>query len=300
LKTKSIISRNTRHYFTGYLFILPCLLLLILMMVNPIAQMFKFSFSELTLPKFDTHFIGLGNYRRMISRPEFWTVIMNTFTWVIGTVALRFVFGLWGAITMNGNIKGVGIFRFLILLPWTVPSIVASNLWRWILQSDFGLLNTALTQCGLGFLAHSWLGDSNTALTAVILAYTWAGFPFVMMMLLAGMQSIPEEMYDAGKVDGANGWQLFRFITIPFIQPIIIIVLILEVISALNAFDMLYVLTGGGPSGSTEILGLLIYRLGFTNYDFAGASAISVLLLLLTSSCFLLYAPYILMKKESR
>jgi multiple sugar transport system permease protein len=270
------------------------------MMANPVIQTVKFSFSALTLPKFAAQFIGVENYQRVIARPEFGTVIGNTIVWIMGTVALRFLLGFWGAATMNTNLKGMGVLRFLVLLPWTIPSIVASNIWRWIFQSDFGLLNTALYQCGLKFLAHSWLSDSSTAMASVILAYAWAGFPFVMMMLLAGMQSIPEELYDAGKVDGANSWQLLRFITIPYLRAVILIVLILEIITALNAFDMLFILTGGGPGGATEILGLFVYRLGFTNYDFGGASAVSVLLLMLASSCFLVYVPFILFKKNNK
>lgn len=297
---KLTITLFTRRYFTGILFVLPCVVLLALMMVNPIIQTFKFSFSEILLPKFETTFIGLNNYLRVISKPEFWTVVTNTLLWVIGTVVFRFLLGFWGAMTLNSDVKGIGIFRFLILLPWTVPSIVSSNIWRWIFQSDYGLLNAALKEVGLGFLAHSWLGDSDTALWAAMIAYSWAGFPFVMMMLLAAMQAIPPELYAAAKVDGANRRQLFLFITVSSIRPIIAIVLMIEIISALNAFDMLFVMTGGGPGGSSEILGLFVYRLGFTNYDFAGASAVSVLLLFMTLSCFLIYLPYSRVQKRVR
>lgn len=138
-------------------------------------------------------------------------------------------------------------------------------------------------------LAHNWLGDPKTALFSGMIANSWAGFPFVMIMLLAGMQAISKELYEAGAIDGANKIQLFRYITLPGLAPIVVIIFLLEVIHNLNSFDMLYVLTGGGPGGASEIMGLFIYRIGFTTYDFGGASAISVTLLALAIVFFLLY-----------
>jgi multiple sugar transport system permease protein len=287
-----------RRYGIGALLVLPCTAILIVMMVNPSVQTLVFSFSRVTLPKFDTVFIGFDNFWRVFSKPEIGMVLFNTLVWMLGTVVLRFVLGFWAALTMNAGFRGAGIFRILILLPWTVPSIVAANTWRWILQSDYGLLNGVLRSWGLGQLAHSWLGDPATALASVMLAYCWAGYPFVMMMLLAGMQGIPKELYDAGKVDGANAWQIFRYITIPSLRSVLIIVLLLEVISSLNSFDVLFALTGGGPGGATEILGLFIYRLGFTNFDFAGASAVSVVLIGLALGCFIVYGSLSLKKKR--
>ena len=282
----------------GLLFVLPCAVMLIVMMVNPTIMTFVFSFSKIQFPKFDTTFIGLDNFIRIASKPQMQTVLINTFLWMLGTVIFRFILGFWAALTMNSEVKGIGVFRILTLLPWTVPSIVAANTWRWILQSDYGLLNAMLRSWGLGHFAHAWLGDPATALWSVMLAYSWAGFPFVMMMLLAGMQGIPKELYDAGKVDGANAWQIFRYITIPSLQSVIIIVLILEVISSLNSFDVLFALTGGGPGGASEILGLFIYRLGFTNFDFAGASAISVILISLAMLGFVFYGSLSMTKKR--
>jgi multiple sugar transport system permease protein len=291
--------RGYRKNLTGLIFVAPCVIILALMMINPLIETVKFSVSQIRLPRFETDFIGFDNYLRVIFSRDFWVVVQNTVKFVVGLVFLRFLLAFWGALTLNAKkLRGNGVLRLLILLPWTVPSIVASNLWRWIFQADFGLLNLTLKQWGLQSWTHSWLADSGTALYAVIVAYAWSGFPFVMMMLLAGMQSIPLELYDAGKVDGANHWQLFRYITIPSIKPIIIIILLLEIIGALNAFDMLFVMTGGGPGGATETLGLFIYRLGFRYYDFAGASATSVVLLLASFSCFLLYMPFQVIRKS--
>jgi multiple sugar transport system permease protein len=272
-----------------YILIFPCVLILILMMVFPVIQTIRFSFSEVQLPSFKTNFIGMGNFERIYSKDEMPRVLQNTLVWIIGTIVLRFVLGFWAALVFNVKAKGSVALRIICMLPWTVPSIVSANIWRWIFQSDTGLLNGFLKANGMTALAHNWLGDSKTAELAVLTAYSWAGFPFVMLMLLAGMQGIPQELYEAGKIDGANQWQLFRYITIPSLKSIILIVLLLETISGFNSFDMIMAMTGGGPGGATEILGLFIYRTGFNNFDFGGASAISVTLLAIASCFFIFY-----------
>lgn len=272
-----------------YLLILPCVILLVTMMVYPIYQTVRFSMSDVKLPTFELNFTGLDNFTRIFAKDEIPQVFKNTFVWVFGTIVFRFVLGFWAALTFNVQVRGGMVLRILCLLPWTVPSIVAANLWRWILQTDTGLLNGFLRANGMGHLAYNWLGDPNTALLSVLIAYTWAGFPFVMLMLLAGMQGIPKELYEAGKIDGANQWQLFRHITIPGLKGIILVILLLEVISGFNSFDMLMVLTGGGPGGASEILGLFIYRTGFVNFDFGGASAISFTLLTMAIVFFVFY-----------
>ncbi|WP_158453678.1 carbohydrate ABC transporter permease [Paenibacillus beijingensis] len=213
----------------------------------------------------------------------------NTLVWIIGGIASRFILGFWAAIIFNIKVKGNMFFRILCLLPWTIPSIAAANLWRWILKADIGVFNEFLQSIGLGYLTNNWIGDPRTALWSVLVAYAWQGFPFVMLMLLAGMQSIPKELYEAGKIDGAHSVQLFRYITIPSLMPIILVVLLLELINGLNTSDMLMVLTGGGPAGATETIGLFIYRIGFVNFDFGGASAISLALLLFVIILFIFY-----------
>ncbi len=292
------LPNKIRLQLIAILFVLPCTIVLVMMMFNPLIQTVEFSFSKIILPKFETHFIGIDNFVRVFSRPEVGLVLKNTFVWIIGTVALRFFLGFGAAIIMNSDVKGINVFRLIALLPWTVPSIVAANTWRWMLQGDFGLINGFLKEFGMGGLAHNWLGSSSTAIFSVLFAYSWAGYPFVMIMLLAGMQGIPKELYESGNIDGANAWQLFWYITVPSLKSVIFIILILEIISGFNSFDLLYTMTGGGPGGSSEILGLFIYRLGFTNFDFAGASAVSVVLIFMALLCFLFYGPSQARKKR--
>jgi len=280
-----------RRLIPAYIFILPCTVILFLMMVTPIIRTFLYGFSEIILPQFEMRFIGTDNFKRVFTRPEVPLILLNTFIWVVGTVVLRFVLGFGAALVMNREMKGKQVLRILALLPWTVPSIVAANTWRWIFQSDYGLLNGILKSLGFSGLSRTWLGDPATALPAVLIAYTWAGYPFVMIMLLAGMQGISKDLYDAAKIDGCNAFQSFQFVTLPGLKSIIFIILILEIVNGFNSFDLLFTMTGGGPGGASEILGLFIYRLAFTNLDFAGASAVSVVLISIAILAFLVYVP---------
>ena len=278
-----------RKYLIGVVFVLPSVLILFLMMFYPTVQTFWFSVSKVKLPTFETSFNGLNNFSRVIAKPEFWMVIKNTLIWVVGSVVIRFVIGFWAALTMNSDLKGMKVFQLIALFPWVIPSIVAGNTWKWMFQSDYGLLNSVLTRIGLAQFTHPWLGDSHTALWAILVASVWTGYPFIMLMILAGLKGIPDELYEAAKVDGASSVQLFRFITLPGLKSVITIILLLQIIWAWNTFDLIFVMTGGGPGGATEILGLFIYRLGFNSFDFSGAAAMGVLLLSFTIGFLILY-----------
>ena len=290
------MTMKQKRAVTGFLYTLPCLIIIVLMTLEPVMRSVIYAFSEVALPSLDTSFTGLDNFKSVVTRSDFGMIVKNTFVWVIGTVILRVLLGFIAAFIMDGTgiVKG---FRLLALLPWTVPSIVSANAWRWILQSDFGLLNGMLEKFGLGFLAHSWLTEASTALPTVLVTYMWSGFPFVMMLFLAGLQSIPEELYESAAIDGANARQKLFKITLPLLRNVMNMVVVLELISAINAFDLLFVLTGGGPGTSSEILGLLIYHLGFTRFDFGAASAASFILIGIALICFVFYLPLQMKKK---
>ncbi len=279
-----------RRRIVPYVLIMPGMLLLAAMMVYPLIQTVVFSFAKVQLPTFRTSFIGLKNFTQIFGSDNLQPMLGRTLFWIVGTVVLRFILGFWAALTFNATVKGTIVLRILCILPWTVPSIASANLWRWLLQSDTGLIDQTLKVLGLPHLALNWLADPRTAMPVVMVAYSWAGFPFIMLLLLAGMQGIPKESYEAAKVDGANWWQLFRHITIPSLRGVIIVAILLEIISALNSFDMLYVLTTGGPGNSSQILSQFIYQTGFTSFNLGGASALSTLLLVVAFGIFLLYA----------
>jgi len=278
-----------RTWATPYVLILPGMILLAVMMVYPLIQTVVFSFAKVQLPTFALRFTGWSNFVAIFGSDNLRPMLGRTVMWIVGTVVLRFLLGFWAALTFNATVKGTVVLRILCILPWTVPSIASANLWRWLLQSDTGLIDETLKSMGLPHLALNWLADPTTALPVVMIAYSWAGFPFIMLLLLAGMHGIPKETYEAAKVDGANWWQTFRFITIPSLRGVIIIAILLEIISALNSFDMLYVLTGGGPGNSSQILSLFIYQTGFTSFNLGGASALSMLLLVIAFAIFIFY-----------
>ena len=216
------------------------------------------------------------------------TVIQNTILWTLGSVCLRMLMGMATALVMNSDVPGIKVLRVVVLIPWTVPSIVSASTWRWMFQGDFGVFNGMLK--AWGFRSLSFLADSSTAMPSILVAATWAGYPFVMMMILAAMQGLAKENFEAAYVDGANAFQRFWYITLPGIKPVLLIILALETINAINAFDMIFNMTGGGPGNATEIFGLFVYRLGFTNLDFASASAVSVVLILAALILFSIYS----------
>jgi multiple sugar transport system permease protein len=274
----------------GYLLVLPAILLIVAMMLYPLIQTLVFSVSNVQLPLFQATFTGIDNFLAVFKEPNTGPLVVRTLTWVVGTVALRFILGFLAAIIFNAKVRGTVWMRILVVLPWMIPSVVAANLWRWVLQSDNGVLNETLRSWGLPSSALvDWLGNPHTVLGAVIVAYSWAGFPFVMLLILAGMQGISEEQYEAAKVDGANWWQLFRYITVPSVRPVLVIALILEIVSAVNSFDTIEVMTGGGPANESQIWSIGIYTTGFQSYNFGGASAMSVLMFVVAIVLFTIY-----------
>jgi ABC-type sugar transport system permease subunit len=289
VKTR-VMAISTQKKLTGAVYVLPCAAILLLMMAYPVVQTFVFSLSNIELPGFKLSFAGMKNFTRAFTKPGFAMIVGNTIIWTIFSTLLRLLLGLGSALLMNASVRGIGVLRIIALLPWTVPLIVSANSWRWMMQSDFGVINETLSLLGLHQFDLTWLASSKTALSSILVASTWAGYPFVMMMLLSALQGLPKELYEAARIDGASRFRLFRHITLPGIRPVLFVVCALEFISAINAFDMIFIMTGGGPGGSTEVLGLFVYRLAFSNFDFGSASSVSVLLILIAMLGFGLYA----------
>jgi multiple sugar transport system permease protein len=284
------LTRAGRRALIGLLCVLPCTIVLFLMMAFPVLRTFALSFSSIELPGFRMTFSGLDNFARAFTKPDVALIVKNTLIWTLFSTLLRVSLGLGSALVMNADVKGIPVLRIVALLPWTVPVIVSANSWRWMLQSDYGVINGTLKALGLHQFALQWLASSQTALASILIATTWAGYPFCMMMLLSALQGLPRDLYEAARIDGAKKLQLFRYITLPGIRPVLFVLLALELISAINSFDMIFTMTGGGPGGATEIFGLFVYRLAFNNFDFGGASAVSVVLILLSVGGFSLYA----------
>lgn len=273
----------------AYLLIAPALILIALMMIYPIVQTIYFSFSKVQLPALRTTFVGFDNFIRIFSDPETGPLVQRTIVWIVGGVALKMALGLAAALVFNAKVRGTVWMRVLVILPWAIPSVVGANLWRWIVQTDAGVLNQTLRAWGLDGWALNWLGSPDTAMFTVIVAYSWGGFAFVMLLILARLQGLPEEINEAARVDGANWWQIFRYITLPSLTGVLAVALILEIVSGINSFDTLMIMTGGGPANATRIWGIDIYKTGFTDFNLGGAAAMSVLMFAAVIVVFIIY-----------
>lgn len=257
----------------------PAVIAVVALVVFPILQVTVQSFFDVRPTKHEGWiFAGFDNYIRAFTDEEVGATIVRSLIWTIGCVALQFVVGLAAALIMRRYIRA-RFLRAVFILPWATPMVVGALAWKFIYQ-DQGMVNSLLGAFGLESLQNAWLADPNTALGAVIVANVWRGFPFIMVMLISGMAAIPDEVYEASSVDGAGYWRQLFDITLPMLRPSVMASTLMALIWTFNSFANIYVLTNGGPAGSTEILTTFVYREGFSRFDFGYASALSILLFL--------------------
>ena len=259
-----------------YLLILPSVILMSVIILVPLVRGILMSFNEVDIiNQGKMQFVGLKNYITLLDDPVFSTALRNTMVWTLGVVFFQYVIGLSVALLLNEPIPLRGMFRGLVLVPWVVPSVVAA-----IYVPDYGILNHLLRLLYIIQDPLQWLSDSKLAMIAVIVVGVWKGIPFMAVVLLAGLQSIPKELYDAAEVDGASIIQRFRYVTIPNLRYLSTIVILLSIIWTFNSFDLVYVMTKGGPSNATHLLSTYAYLTAFTFIDFGYAAALSVVMLL--------------------
>jgi multiple sugar transport system permease protein len=268
----------------GFLFVLPTLLVLLVVLGFPIAVAIINSFS---LPDGGW---TLENYAKLPRDGRFRNSLVVTFTFVAGTVLLHLVVGFIIALALNTQVRGKRFFRVIAILPWTVPDVISGLIWRFMYNPTAGIINRLLFDWGLIHKHIEWLGDSDLALPSVIFADVWRGYPFVMLILLAGLQAIPRELYEAAKVDGASTVQEFRFITVPSMRGMILISVALDTIWQFRRFGLVFNMTAGGPGNVTEILSLYVYKQYFRYFNFEYAAAVAVVLAIIM---LLLSLPYV-------
>jgi multiple sugar transport system permease protein len=268
-----------RFSATPYLFLLPAFGVMTLVVFYP--MLYNVVNSTFSGRVFDQapRFIGLGHYMNLLSDPEFFDSLRLTLIWTIGVTALQYTVGLITALLLNQVVVSVRFARSMYILPWIVPGVVAAVVFRFMYNYDAGLVNLTLRQLGLDGLTRAWVANMNTAMGAAMVLGIWKGFPFYMVMLLAGLQTVPLELFDAAHIDGASGLQTLRFVSLPFLRPVSITSLLLGIIWTANYFDGIYLLTGGGPAQATTTLPIYIYKTAFSTMDLNRASAASVLLL---------------------
>jgi multiple sugar transport system permease protein len=285
-RNKSLLGRllglsETRYW--AYLLLAPALVLIVVMILLPLVSGVATSFSQTRLnrPAQNKPFIGLTHYAEMLEDPVFRTALGNTTVWVIAGASIQLVVGLAVALGLNRPLPGIRAIRVLVLLPWLMPSVVASHMWALMLDTRLGVINDVLVRLGLISAPHSWFADPNTALPTAILVEVWRTAPFFSLLLLAALQTIPHDLYEAAEVDGANIWNRFRWVTLPMLMPVIVATVVVRIIGLVNSPDVLLILTQGGPGNATQVLSLYAFRVAYTKLDFGYAAALSTVMMLL-------------------
>jgi multiple sugar transport system permease protein len=260
-------------FFTGIICLAPSLLVIAFFVVFPIIFSLYLSFHEWAILTPDKPFVGLSNFERMFSTPEFWQALKNTFVYTVGVVPVGAASSLALALLLNRTIRGAGFFRTAFFLPVITSTIAIAVVWLWVYDDNSGLLNLILR--GLGFRPVRWLTSSKTALLSVIIMNVWRNAGYHMVIFLAGLQSIPESLYEAATIDGVNTFQRFRYITWPLLVPTTVFVLITNTIFTFQVFGPIYVMTGGGPARSTSVIVYYLYQRAFEFQEMGYASAVA-------------------------
>ncbi|GAB4479256.1 MAG: sugar ABC transporter permease [Anaerolineales bacterium] len=273
-----------------YVSVLLPILIIALFTIYPVIYAVRISFYQylLTKPK-DHPFVGLANYIEVITSYYFRNSLINTAIYTVAAVIGITIFGLGVALLLNSKLKTANALRIIILLPWAIPAVVGGLIWKWILNSDFGILNGILYASGIIQEYIPFLANPSLAKLSLIMAAIWKEGPLAAIFFLAGLQLIPNELYEAAKIDGGGGWKLFRHITLPLLKPIILIVVIYETITAILVFDIIYVMTGGGPGDSTSMISWFAYAEIFKNLNLGHGVALAVLIALITLALILAY-----------
>jgi multiple sugar transport system permease protein len=255
----------------------PALVLLLGIVAYPIARALWLSGHRLEILRPDlSEYVGLDNYRSLFHDPVMRIALQNSGVWVAGVVLFQFLGGLLGAILLNRQFAGRAAVRGLALIPWATPSVLVALMWTWMLDGNYGLLNDLLMKSGLLSRFQPWLAQPGSALPAVMLADVWQGIPFFAVMLLAALQAIPEDLFEAAKIDGASAWRVFRHVTLPLLLPTILITTMLRMIWTANYMDLIMVMTGGGPGYSSLTVPLHAYYTAYKRLDFGYGSTIAI------------------------
>nr|WP_231947546.1 sugar ABC transporter permease [Jiangella sp. DSM 45060] len=270
---------------------LPGLALLVAVVLYPLVSALVTAFFEQSLVIPGREFVGLDNVQAVLES-DFWRIFRQTLVFTLGSTLLPFVIGFGLALALNTGLRGQKVFRGVLLVPWLVPGVVVSFLWMWIFNANYGVANGLLEGLGIIDEPRAWLAEPGTAMAAVIIAKTWASFPWMMVMLLAGLQTVPPDLHEAAEVDGAGTIRRFFAITLPHLKGIVGLVLLLEFIWNFQHFDIIYVLTGGGPAGTTQTFATSVYETAFRGFDLGRAGALGLLWMIILLVLVVIYVRF--------
>jgi multiple sugar transport system permease protein len=273
-------SVTKEDFIFALILFLPAFLVLLFLGTYPIFNAVLLSFQRKGIFDNSVSWIGLENFQNILFSGKFWVALKNTIVFTLGSVIIQTIFGLAIALLLNNDFPGRNVFRGFVLVNYVVPIAVAALIWRFILSDTVGILFHSIKALNLPF-PNTWFASPKTSMASVIMINVWKYFPFMVIMFLARLQTIDIELYDAVKVDGANRWQAFRYITLPMIMPVIVIVLLLRTIWTFNNWELIALTTGGGPLDSTVTLPILAYNVMFDQFSQGRAAAYAVLMMVI-------------------
>ncbi|MFA9403820.1 MAG: carbohydrate ABC transporter permease [Anaerolineales bacterium] len=294
-KSEVAVRRNRsgikiRRKVYPYLYVLPAILVVAVFAIYPIFHAVRMSFYKYILTQPNNHpFVGLGNYIEVLTSYYFQNSIKVTAVYTIAAVAGVLLYGLGVALLLNSAIKLSGPLKIVILLPWAIPAVVSGLLWKWILNADFGILNGLLFALGLIDNYIPFLADPTLAKMSLVMAFIWKEGPLVAIFFLAGLQLIPDELYESAKIDGGGVWTIFRNVTLPLLRPVTLVVVVYETMTAILTFDTIYVMTGGGPANSTALISWFAYAEIFKSLNLGHGISLAIIIAAITLVLILIY-----------
>jgi multiple sugar transport system permease protein len=280
---------DRRYALLGALLIAPTVLVFCAVIVYPLVSAIYFSLFSIYTPTLQGKWVGLSNYAELLATGEFWISLRNNLIWTVATLALQMVFGIALALMLHQNFAFRALARSLILFPYFVSTVVAVLVWRWLFNDLYGILNHTLLWAGLLKQPLDWIGSMPNAMISIVLVGAWKYFPFVVIAVLARLQTIPDALYEAAKIDGAGPIARFFDITLPQLRDVLLVVVLLRAIWDFKEFDLIYLLTGGGPLISTQTIPLLVYKEAFGLNEMGRAAAHAVAMMLVMLAFMLVY-----------
>ncbi len=282
-------SLEKRYAMIGAVLIAPTVLVFCAVILYPLISAIYLSLFSIYTPTLAGEWVGVDNYGALLASGDFWNAVLNTLIWTVGTLTLQLVCGVAVALLLNQSIVFQSLARSLILFPYFLSTVVAVLVWRWLFNDLYGILNHVLLIAGLIDAPVNWLGQMPNAMISIILVGAWKYFPFVVIAVLARLQSIPEQLYEAATIDGAGPFQRFTDITLPQLRDVLVVVVLLRAIWDFKEFDLIYLMTGGGPVKATQTLSLLVYEEAFRLNRMGMASTYAVAMMLVLLGFTLLY-----------
>ncbi|KGQ31317.1 carbohydrate ABC transporter permease [Gallibacterium anatis] len=281
--------------YTRWIFVLPAMIVVSVLFIYPFLSSIFYSFTNKNLIMPNWKFVGFDNYVAVINDPSFWLAFSNSILWTIFSLVGQVLVGFALAMALHRIRHLQWLYKILLIIPWAFPTIVIAFSWQWILNGVYGYLPNMIVKLGLMDIAPHFLSDSTWAFVSLVFINVWFGAPLIMVNVLSALQTVPQEQYEAAKIDGANAWQVFRHITLPHIKVVIGLLVVLRTVWVFNNFDIIYLITGGGPANSTMTLPIFAYNMGWGTKMLGRSSAVTVLLFI-----FLLLICFIYFKVISR